>query len=87
MMTRWDEKEKQQSSTVSTALLMIIGIFALGFVVGAIWGYAFNDSAETTPIPKAFAEGEILSSSLTKTVHITLYDGISVSDKVTFIKP
>ena len=78
-MTRWDEKEKQQSSTVSTALLMIIGIFALGFVVGAIWGYAFNDSAETTPIPKAFAEP-------IQHFKIILHDSITISDEA-FIRP
>ena len=55
-MTRWDEQEKQKSTGISTALLMIIGIFAMGFVVGAIWGYAFNDAEQTTPIPRAFGE-------------------------------
>jgi len=84
-LTRWDEKEKQQSSSISNGLLMIIGIFALGFVVGAIWGYAFNDVEQTTPVPKAFGES-------IQHFKITLYDGISVSDTVilssdTFIKP
>jgi len=43
-MTRWDEQEKSKSSSISNALLLVMGIFALGFVVGAIWGYTFNDA-------------------------------------------
>jgi len=88
MMSRWDEREKTQSGSISNALLMIAVIFTLGFVVGAIWGYAFYDAEHTTPIPPAFGESvTIYTSDLTTTHQITLYDGISVSDAVTFIKP
>jgi len=62
-VTRWDEKEEQQSSSISNALLMIIGVFALGFVVGAIWGYMFADVSQTTPIPSAFGELTVILNS------------------------
>ena len=84
-LTRWDEREKTKDSSISNALLMIIGIFALGFVVGAIWGYMFADSVVSTPVPPAFGES-------IQNFKIILYDGIGISDTVilssdTFIKP
>jgi len=79
-MTRWDEQEKTKSKDVTTFLLAILMIFTAGFLVGGLWGYYYFDAIESTPIPPAFAE-EI------QHFKITLHDGISISDSVTFIKP
>jgi len=76
-VARWDEKE--QSTTISNALLFLIGIFALGFVVGAIWGYLFANSVVSTPVPPAFGES-------IQHFKVTLYDSIILSSD-TFIKP
>jgi len=84
-VSRWDEQEKTRSSGISTFLLAVLMIFTAGFLVGGLWGYYFFDSIESTPIPPAFGES-------IQNFKITLYDGISVSDRVilssdTFIKP
>ncbi len=112
-MTRWDEKEEQQSKGISGVLFFAIIVFAIGFVIGVLWGLSMSEAA-LTPIPPVFGwdnfmeiqepsfigppdyktsfevleqyralmNGEVLTSSLTKTVHITLYDGIGVSDSI-----
>jgi len=81
-LSRWDEKEKQQSKGVSGILFLAIMVFAIGFTIGVFWGLSWASSVGEV-VPRVFGEEtQILSSSLTKTVHITLYDGISVGDSV-----
>ncbi len=81
-MTRWDEKEEQQSKGISGLVFFAIMIFAIGFFIGVLWGLSWADAAQTV-IPPVFGESvTIYTSNLTTTHHITLYDGISIGDNV-----
>jgi len=81
-MTRWDEQEKQKSAGISGLLFLAIIVFAIGFTIGVLWGLSWASSVVEIVPPVFGEEAEILSSSLTKTVHITLYDGIGIKDSI-----
>jgi len=43
-LTRWDEKEEQQSQGISGLLFLAIIVFALGFTIGILWGLSWASS-------------------------------------------
>ncbi len=81
-MTRWDEQEKEKSKGISGVLFFAIMVFAIGFVIGVLWGLQWADIAQLEPVPPVFGEATIYTSNLTTTHQISLYDGISIGDRV-----